>query len=159
VALVSDAGTPALSDPGTELIQAAIAARIPVVSLPGPCAAITALVASGLPTERFFFIGFLPRRPIRAKRVIEKALAAGGTVVIYESPYRTTETLEWIQTLAGPDAPVVVARELTKVFEEFIRGSVADVLAQLKGKTLKGEIVILIGTVGADRCPPDKEKE
>src|ERR1019366_10025744 len=96
VALVTDAGTTGLSDPGTPLVQAAIRANIPVMSLPGPCAAITALVGSGLPTDRFFFIGFLPRRPARAKKVITKAMESEGTVVIYESPYRTAETVRWI---------------------------------------------------------------
>jgi 16S rRNA (cytidine1402-2'-O)-methyltransferase len=158
VALVCDAGTPGLSDPGTDLVKEALQAGVPVVSLPGPCAAITALVASGLPTDRFFFIGFLPRRPSRAKRVLEKALALESTVVIYESPYRTVDTLEIIQTLAGPDVAVVVARELTKVFEEFIRGSAKDVLVQLAGKTITGEIVILIdGTPTAPDALDDKE--
>ena len=145
VALVSDAGTPALSDPGTELVQAAIAAGIKVESLPGPCAAITALVASGLSTDRFFFIGFLPRRPSRAKRMLSGAMALEATTVIYESPFRTVETLEWIQELGGPDRLVVVARELTKIFEEYIRGTVAHVLEQMRGKTVKGEIVLMIG--------------
>ncbi len=144
VALVSDAGTPGLSDPGTPLVQAAIAAKIPVMSLPGPCAAITALVGSGLPTDRFFFIGFLPRRPARAKRVITLALASEGTIVIYESPYRTAETLGWIEQIAGPDIPVVIARELTKIHEEFLRGSVHELYAQLKAKPPIGEVVILI---------------
>jgi 16S rRNA (cytidine1402-2'-O)-methyltransferase len=146
VALVCDAGTPGLSDPGTFLVQAAIEARIPVVSLPGPCAAVTALVASGLPTDRFFFIGFLPRRPARAKRMIQQALATEATVVIYESPFRTMETLEHVRAVAGPAISVVIARELTKIYEEFLRGSVEDVLQQLAGKTIKGEIVILLGT-------------
>src|SRR4051812_45353978 len=112
VALVCDAGTPGLSDPGTALVQAALKEGRGVVSLPGPCAAVTALVASGLPTDRFFFIGFLPRRPARARRVIEQALATGATIVIYESPFRTRETVEMIEALAGPETPVVIAREL-----------------------------------------------
>jgi len=152
VALVSDAGTPALSDPGEDLVRGAIKEGIPVVSFPGPCAAITALVASGLPTDRFFFIGFLPRRPARAKKALQKVLDSESTGVIYESPFRTKETLEWLQTLAGPALQVVVARELTKVYEEFIRGAVGDVLNQLGDKPLKGEIVILFRT-------PDVVKE
>jgi len=153
VALVSDAGTPALSDPGEDLVKAVIAAGLPIVSLPGPCAAITALVASGLPTDRFFFIGFLPRRPSRAKRALEKVLASESTGVIYESPFRTRETLEWLQALAGADLQVVIARELTKVFEQFIRGRVEDVLAELGDKPLKGEVVILF------RATAPKEEE
>jgi 16S rRNA (cytidine1402-2'-O)-methyltransferase len=143
VAIVCDAGTPGLSDPGTELVQGAIQGGHPVVSLPGPCAAITALVASGLPTDRFFFIGFLPRRPVRAKRMLMQAAGAGSTVVVYESPYRTRDTLELIEAVAGPETPVVVARELTKVFEEFIRGSVQEVRQALEGREIKGEVVIL----------------
>ncbi len=144
VALVSDAGTPGLSDPGTPLVQAALQANIPVMSLPGPCAAITALVGSGLPTDRFFFIGFLPRRPARAKRVITKAMESEGTVVIYESPFRTAETLKWIEDIAGPEVPVVIARELTKIHEEFLRGSAKDIRERLEAKAPIGEVVILV---------------
>jgi 16S rRNA (cytidine1402-2'-O)-methyltransferase len=143
VALVCDAGTPGLSDPGTELIQAAIGAGIPVISLPGPCAAITALVASGLPTDRFFFIGFLPRRTARARRILSRAVALESTLVIYESPYRTMDTLQLLEEIAGPDAAIVVAREMTKIFEEYIRGTLGNVLKQLQGRELKGEIVIM----------------
>ena len=145
VALVTDAGTPGLSDPGTELVSAALAARIPVISLPGPCAAITALVGSGLPTDRFFFIGFLPRRPARARRALQEALTPGATVVIYESPYRTRETVRLIVETAGAEVPVVIAREMTKIHEEFLRGTAQEVLTQLEGREVKGEVVILVG--------------
>jgi len=145
VALVSDAGTPGLSDPGTPLVQAAIEAGIPVISLPGPCAAITALVGSGLPTDRFFFIGFLPRRSSRAKRMLTGAIQSGGTIVIYESPYRAAETVGWIKEIAGPDAPVVVARELTKIHEEFLRGTALQIHERLEAKPPIGEVVILFG--------------
>ncbi len=154
VALVCDAGTPGLSDPGTFLVQAAIEAGIAVMSLPGPCAAVTALVASGLPTDRFFFIGFLPRRTARARRVIEAAKATEGTVVIYESPYRTRDTVELIRDTVGGDTPVVIARELTKIHEEFLRGSAATLAALLQDKTLKGEVVILFRA-----APPEPEEE
>jgi 16S rRNA (cytidine1402-2'-O)-methyltransferase len=143
VALVSDAGTPGLSDPGTPLVQAAIKAGIPVVSLPGPCAAITGLVASGLPTDRLFFIGFLPRRAVRAKRVLALAMGSQSTVAIYESPYRTAETLGWIEEVAGPETPVVIARELTKIHEEYLRGTAHDLHEQLLAAPPLGEIVIL----------------
>jgi len=145
VALASDAGTPGLSDPGTPLVQAAVRAHIPVMSLPGPCAAITALVGSALPTDRFFFIGFLPRRPARAKRVLTQALALEATLVIYESPFRTRETVSWIEDIAGPDIPVVIARELTKIHEEFLRGSARDIGERLKAEPPIGEVVILVG--------------
>jgi 16S rRNA (cytidine1402-2'-O)-methyltransferase len=143
VALVSDAGTPGLSDPGTPLVQAAIKAGIAIVSLPGPCAAITGLVASGLPTDRLFFIGFLPRRAARAKRVLTLAMESQSTVAIYESPYRTAETLGWIEEVAGPDTPAVIARELTKVHEEYLRGTVHDLHERLAATPPLGEIVIL----------------
>ena len=146
IALVSDAGTPGLSDPGTPLVQAAIEARIPVISLPGACAAITGLVGSGLPTDRLFFIGFLPRRAARAKRVLATAAATEATVAIYESPYRTVETLGWIEDTLGPDTPAVIARELTKVHEEFIRGTVHAVRVRLETTPPIGEVVILFDT-------------
>lgn len=142
VALVCDAGTPGISDPGTFLVQAALKAGVRVESLPGPCAATAALVASGLPTDRFFFIGFLPRRTARARRVLEAA-AEQGTVVLYESPFRTLDTLELIEATAGPETAVVVARELTKIHEEIIRGTARKVLDRLRGRDLKGEVVIL----------------
>jgi 16S rRNA (cytidine1402-2'-O)-methyltransferase len=142
VALVSDAGTPGLSDPGTPMVQAAIQAHIPVVSLPGACAAITGLVASGLPTDRLFFIGFLPRRAARAKRALTLAAATEATVAIYESPYRTAETLKWIAECVGPETPVVIGRELTKVHEEFIRGTAAEIAVRMAETQPIGEIVI-----------------
>jgi 16S rRNA (cytidine1402-2'-O)-methyltransferase len=144
VALVTDAGTPGLSDPGTALVQAALEQGIAVSSLPGPCAAVTALVASGLPTDRFFFIGFLPRRPARARRLLSQALALESTVVLYESPFRTRDTVSLIVETAGAEAPVVIAREMTKIHEEFLRGRADALLSQLEGRTIKGEVVILV---------------
>jgi 16S rRNA (cytidine1402-2'-O)-methyltransferase len=143
VGLVCDAGTPGISDPGTFLVQAALEAGIPVVPLPGASAVVTALVASGLPTDRFFFIGFLPRRTARARRLIQQALATESTVVIYESPYRTLDTLKLIEEVAGSDARVVVTRELTKIHEEIVRGSARDVVQQLDGREIKGEVTLL----------------
>ena len=153
VALVCDAGTPGLSDPGTELVQAAIKEGLAVCSLPGPCAAITGLVASGLPTDRFFFIGFLPRRPARAKRRLNESAATGATVVLYESPFRTRQTVEWIRDGIGGDTPVVLARELSKLHEEFMRGTARDISDQLAARELKGEVVILF------RKPEEPEPE
>src|SRR5262249_13645782 len=111
--------------------------------LPGPCAATTALVGSGLPTDRFFFIGFLPRRAARAKRVLAHAAATGATGILYESPFRAAETIRWIEELVGPRTPLVVARELTKIHEEFLRGTAHTVGDELRQKMLKGEVVIL----------------
>lgn len=155
VALVCDAGTPGLSDPGTPLVQAALAEGRPVVSLPGPCAAITALVGSGLPTDRFFFIGFLPRRPARARRAIEQAASGGTTVVIYESPYRTRDTVEMIETLCGPETPVVIARELTKRHEEFLRGTAQTLRERLDQTPPIGEVVIMFDS----RKETEKEED
>jgi 16S rRNA (cytidine1402-2'-O)-methyltransferase len=143
VALVCDAGTPGLSDPGTFLVHSAVEEGIPVVSLPGPSAAVAALVGSGLPTDRFFFIGFLPRRTARAKRVLEQASSTESTVVVYESPYRTAATVEMIAEVAGPETPLVIARELSKVHEEFIRGSAREIAAVLNDKPPIGEVVIM----------------
>lgn len=143
VALVTDAGTPGLSDPGTALVEAAIDAGVPVVPLPGPCAAITALVGSGLPTDRFFFIGFLPRRTARARRALEDAARARATVVIYESPFRTVDTLKTIETAFGPQTRCAVARELSKVHEEFVRGPVAEVRAAFETRPARGEVTIV----------------
>ena len=143
IALVSDAGTPGLSDPGTDLVQAAIAAGISVISLPGACAATTSLVGSGLPTDRFIFLGFLPRRTARARRAIEATIPLESTVIIYESPFRTADTVDLIRQTVGDDTRVVIARELTKVFEEWIRGTAAEVAQRLQNQPLKGEVVIL----------------
>jgi 16S rRNA (cytidine1402-2'-O)-methyltransferase len=159
VALVCDAGTPGLSDPGIVLVQAALSARIPVVSLPGPCAAITALVASGLPTDRFFFIGFLPRRAARAKRLIAQAAETESTVVIYESPFRLKATLENIKRVAGPQTPTVIARELTKIYEEYLRGPVSELLEKLAGKDIKGEVVLLFNTTSKQQAVSMQARE
>ncbi len=145
VAIISDAGTPGLSDPGTPLVQAVVKAGLTVISLPGPCAAITALVGSGLPTDRFFFIGFLPRRPSRAKKALQEAVQTGSTVVLYESPYRAAETIGLIADLAGSNTPVVVARELTKIHEEFVRGTAGALAVRYAEKAPLGEVVILFG--------------
>lgn len=142
VALVSDAGTPALSDPGERLVAAALAAGHEVVPIPGPAAAIAALVASGLPTREFTFIGFVPRRSGERRRLFAQLLAARRSVVLYESPYRVADTLADLAAVAA-DACVVVARELTKVHEEFVRGSAAELAARYAGERPKGEVTIV----------------
>jgi 16S rRNA (cytidine1402-2'-O)-methyltransferase len=144
VALVSDAGTPGISDPGYELIREAIARGVRVEPLPGPSAVIAALVASGLPTDGFVYLGFAPRKT-KARLDFFAALAGERrTLVIYESPNRLTDTLQSILDALG-DRPVCVAREITKVYEEFKRGPVADVLAHYKEMPPRGEIVVVIG--------------
>lgn len=144
VALVSDAGTPGVSDPGYELIRVALENGIPVVPLPGPSAVITALVASGLPTDRFTFIGFLPRKDKALRGALADLAAEHGTVIAYESPNRLLDTLQAVFEVLG-DRPVAVARELTKVYEEVRRGAVSAVLAHYRAHPPKGEIVLLIG--------------
>lgn len=146
IALVSDAGTPGISDPAHKLVRAAIAAGVPVEPLPGPTASITALVASGLPTDRFVFEGFLPRKKGRQTRL--KFLSEEpGTIILYESAPRIQKTIEDIVKNFG-NRYIVISRELTKKFEEFIRGYAGEVLQKLKTRSLKGEIVLLIAGTG-----------
>jgi 16S rRNA (cytidine1402-2'-O)-methyltransferase len=151
VALVSDAGTPGVSDPGYELIQAALERGITVVPLPGPSAVITALVASGLPTDRFTFVGFLPRKSKALRDALTTLATEPGTIIAYESPHRLAATLAAIHEVLG-DRPVAVARELTKLYEEVQRGPVSEVLAHYREHPPKGEITLVLGgAVEADQ--------
>ncbi len=143
-ALVSDAGTPTLSDPGYYLIKTALSMGIPVSPLPGPAAAIAALSVSGLPTDRFIFEGFLARKKGKRDKQLEALKDDPRTLIFYESPYRIVSLLEAIHTLYGPERHIVIARELTKVFEEIIRGTVLEVLQGLKEKKFRGEATILV---------------
>lgn len=145
VALVSDGGTPLVSDPGWHFVRKAIDAGIAVSWVPGPAALIGALVLSGLPTERFIFEGFLPVTSGRKRARLEALKGEERTVVIYESPHRVLKTLAEIREVLG-DIQVAVARELTKMFEEVKRGSVSDVLAHFEQKPPKGELVIVLST-------------
>ena len=142
VALVTDAGTPALSDPGEQLVRAAVAAGHEVVPIPGPAAAIAALVASGLPTREFTFVGFVEKKSGPRRRLLERLLAEGRTVVLYESPYRVGDLLADLAAV-GPTSSVVVARELTKVHEEFVRGTAAELAARFAEKPPKGEVTVV----------------
>jgi 16S rRNA (cytidine1402-2'-O)-methyltransferase len=144
VALLTDAGTPAISDPGSRLVEAVVAAGYKVVPIPGPSAVAAALSASGFSGDGFVFLGFLPRRPGRARRELREALLLGKTTVLFESPFRVEDTLSMIAEIA-PNARVIVARELTKIYEEFLRGDSSGVIEQLKKRPQKGEVVILIG--------------
>jgi len=152
VALVTDAGTPGISDPGHKLVKAAIRAQLPIVPVPGATAAITALVASGLPTNRFVFEGFLPRKKGRQTKFRQLA-EEPGTIILYESPHRIQKTIEDIVKHLG-NRYIIISRELTKKFEEFIRGHAQDVLGIIDKRTLKGEIVLLIA--GNDFKPIDE---
>ena len=145
VALISDAGTPGLSDPGYELITTCLKAGIEVISLPGPTAAITALVASGLPTDRFTFLGFLPRKKPALLSLLNDLQSAEETLIAYESPYRIVESLEVVCQVMGRSRPVCVAREISKMFEEFFRGTAAEALDYFTDAPVRGEITLLIG--------------
>jgi len=153
LALVSDAGTPAISDPGSWLVREAIAAGVPVIPIPGANAAIGALIASGLPTEDFRFLGFLPEKAGARRTFLEDLAAAAGrdprassrTLIFYEAPHRILETLSDIEELWSPLLHAVVARELTKLHEEFIRGTVAELRAELASRDrIRGEITLLV---------------
>ncbi|MDZ4750849.1 MAG: 16S rRNA (cytidine(1402)-2'-O)-methyltransferase [Flavobacteriales bacterium] len=144
VALITDAGTPAISDPGYLLVRACLQAGIEVECLPGPVAFVPALVNSGLPSEKFIFEGFLPHKKGRETRM--KAIAAENrTVILYESPHRLIKTLELIRKFCGDQRPVSVSRELTKKFEETVRGSCLDVLTHFLKHEPRGEFVVVIG--------------
>ncbi|OQA92526.1 MAG: Ribosomal RNA small subunit methyltransferase I [Elusimicrobia bacterium ADurb.Bin231] len=146
IAVISEAGTPGISDPGFLLVKKAIEEDIQVVPVPGPSAVISALCCSGLPTDDFIFLGFLPRKKGKIKRVIENAASHGKTVVFYESPYRLKKTIEIVKDLFDKNSEIVIARELTKRFEEFIRGNLNNISDMLPEKIL-GEITILINPV------------
>jgi 16S rRNA (cytidine1402-2'-O)-methyltransferase len=145
IAQVSDAGMPGISDPGYRVIKLAIEHGVPVVPIPGASAVIAALAASGLPTDSFQFLGFLPSKSGQRRTMLEALRVAEHTTVVYEAPHRIAETMKDIVELLGPDRPVVLARELTKVHEEFIRGIAAEVLQRVQQHELKGEMTLLIG--------------
>lgn len=145
IALVSDAGMPGISDPGFRLVSLAIRRKIPVVPVPGASAAICALVASGLPTDAFVFHGFLPARLGQRRKLLEGVVGSTRTQIFYEAPHRLLGALEDIAELMGPQRGVVVAREVTKLHEEFVRGTAAEVLAEFqKRKEVRGEITLLV---------------
>jgi 16S rRNA (cytidine1402-2'-O)-methyltransferase len=165
IALVTDAGMPGISDPGTWLASAAITAGIPVFPIPGANAALSALVASGLPTGEFHFLGFLPEKGGARRTRIEMLAAAGseaGTLVFYEAPHRILDTLADFEAVFGPDLRVVVARELTKFHEEFLRGTVAEVRGELAARDrIRGEITLLVQAPAelGRRSPSDATKK
>ncbi|MBA3957752.1 MAG: 16S rRNA (cytidine(1402)-2'-O)-methyltransferase [Parachlamydiaceae bacterium] len=143
IALVSDAGTPGISDPGAQLVARCVAENIQVISIPGPCAAVAALSCSGLNTDLFQFYGFLPKKTSELTKVLNTLLNYPGTTICYESPHRLLDVLEVLQELA-PTRKLVVARELTKKFEEIQRGTAESLLNHWKQNPLKGEIVLML---------------
>jgi 16S rRNA (cytidine1402-2'-O)-methyltransferase len=143
VALVTDAGSPGISDPGERVVKAAIGAGLRVEAVPGPCALVAALTASGLPTGEFHFIGFLPHKSGQRRRTLEELQTVPGTLVFYESPHRLERLLgELAELFAGRQ--IVVARELTKKFEEFLRGTPAELLEAARNRSLRGEFVVMV---------------
>ena len=143
IALISDAGTPGISDPGFLLVRACIEEGIEVETLPGPTAMIPALVNSGLPCDRFVFEGFLPQKKGRKKRIGELSREK-RTIILYESPFRLLKTLDQLSTLFGPDRKAAVSRELTKVHEETVRGTLDELAQHFREQNIKGEIVLVI---------------
>jgi len=148
IALITDAGSPGISDPGFLLVRACIKQEIPVESLPGPTAFVPALVNSGLPCERFVFEGFLPQKKGRQKRLTELSLES-RTMVLYESPYRLVKTLNQMAEHFGPERKGSVSRELTKVHEETVRGSLKELAQHFEKAGVKGEIVIVVEGSGS----------
>ena len=144
IALVSDAGTPAISDPGYRLAVEAIRGRIPVIPIPGASALTAVLSAGGLPTDRFVFDGFLPAKKQERRARLRALSSETGTLVIYEAPHRLTETLNDLAEILG-DREIVLAREVSKVHEEFLRGRLTEVAKQIAGREIKGELTLLIG--------------
>lgn len=150
IALVTDAGMPGISDPGFRLISLAIRHHVPVVPIPGASAFLAALVASGLPTDSFRFSGFLPAKAGQRRQILEDICESPRTQVFYEAPHRVKESLEDIVEILGRQRHVVIAREVTKIHEEFLRGHAGDVLETLKARSdIKGEITLLIGKMEA----------
>jgi 16S rRNA (cytidine1402-2'-O)-methyltransferase len=150
IAVVSDAGTPGIADPGSQIAAAAIAAGVSVFPIPGANAALSALIASGLGTERFTFCGFLPSKAGARKTVLEELPRDGSTQIFYETPHRILEALADIEAVLGGSERVALARELTKLHEEFLRGTVADVRAELARRaSVRGEMVLMLAPVAA----------
>lgn len=145
IALISDAGTPCISDPGCRLVTRCVTEGITVIPIPGPCAAIAALTASGMPTDPFAFYGFLPKKQGQLKKQLELIIESKMTAICYESPHRILKVLAAINEL-DPDTPVAIAREITKKFEQFLRGTAGSLLISCATKPPKGELVLLIGS-------------
>lgn len=157
VALISDAGTPALSDPGFPLIREALLAGLSVVAVPGPSAALAALAVAGLPTDRFVFLAFLPRRSGERVRALEAVRMLPWTLVIYEAPHRIAAVLQDLRAVLG-DRRVAIARELTKRFEEVFRGTLSEALAHLAAHPPRGEFTLVVeGAAGALPAVPNSE--
>jgi 16S rRNA (cytidine1402-2'-O)-methyltransferase len=159
VALVSDAGTPGISDPGYRLITLAIRHKIPVVPIPGPSAFLSALIASGLPTDSFQFSGFLASRRGQRRTELEAIKDSQATQIFYEAPHRIIETLEDVAEVLGAERRIVVAREVTKMYEEFIRGTSAEVFEKMRHQEVRGEITLIIAKAEQSSIIAPSEKK
>ena len=158
VAQVSDAGMPSISDPGKELVAAAVENNIPVVPIPGATAGVTALIASGLVPQPFYFYGFLQRKNSEQLSELKQLSTVKDTVIFYESPHRLKQTLANIQKVMGNDRQVVLARELTKRDEEFLRGHIEELVLWSKNNDIRGEFVVMIaGFTGASQSEPETD--
>lgn len=158
IALVSDAGTPAISDPGYRLVVEALRSGVSIIPLPGPSAVATVLSASGLPTDRFVFEGFLPAKKQERETRLQSLRAESRTVVFYEAPHRLQESLVDMLHLLG-DREIVVAREVSKIHEEYLRGTIGEVIAQLGEREVKGEITVVVrGSSGESRVSEEELK-
>ncbi|MCC5624883.1 16S rRNA (cytidine(1402)-2'-O)-methyltransferase [Nostoc sp. CHAB 5715] len=151
IALVSDAGMPGISDPGYELVKACIEAGIAVVPIPGASAAITALSASGLPTDRFVFEGFLPAKSQHRQEHLESLQTESRTLIFYESPHRLRDTLQDLALVWGSDRQIVLGRELTKLYEEFWRGTIAEAIAHYNQREPQGEYTLVVAGIRASQ--------
>jgi len=145
VGLVTDAGTPIVSDPGYKLVRKCQKLGYKITSIPGPSAAINALVLSGLPSGRFSFLGFLPKKAGDRKKVLEKYKEFDGSKIVYESPFRVIKLIEEIKTIYGDEIEVSICREMTKKFEEIMVGKATDIFEKIKNKNIKGEVVVIFG--------------
>jgi 16S rRNA (cytidine1402-2'-O)-methyltransferase len=161
VALVTDAGTPAVSDPGALLVAAARERDVPVVTIPGPTAVAAALSVSGLPADRYLFLGFLPRKGGERRRLLETVAKSEWTVVVFEAPLRVGELLDDLRAACGDDRPAAVARELTKVFEETRAGTLATLAGYYAAAPPRGEVTLVVAGTGKpvrEERPPDPEE-
>jgi len=157
VALISDAGMPGLSDPGYELIQTAIQRRYTVVPIPGPTAPVTALVVSGLPTDSFVFLGYLPRRQGRRRSLLADVARQQRTLIAFETPHRLRQSLDDLETVLG-DRPLALCREMTKVYEEVWRGTVSEARTTFEEREPRGEFTVIIGGATAEEQRWDEEQ-
>lgn len=158
VALITDAGTPCISDPGYRVVSAVLQAGFRVQSVPGACALIVALTSSGLPTNEFHFIGFLPHKKGKRRKIIENLKSIPGTIVLYESPFRIEKLIDELCEIM-PERKVVIGRELTKKFEEFLRGFPMELREILKKKPPRGEFVVMIAPQDEDVLDENKDLE